>query len=157
VWAGVVAVNRVAISLYLWHMVAALAASLVFWATGLVTAAPPLSATWWWQRPLWYLVCTALLLVIVRGVRRFEWVVAIQRPVPDSPSRLALMAGGVLGLAAGMVQLTMSGLAGGPTGLPAVGLAVFVAGALAVRAATGITGTVPAAANRAAASVPPPP
>ncbi len=73
-------------ALYLWHMVAALLASLVFWFTGLVGAAVPLSSTWWWQRPLWYLVCAALLLLIVGAVRRLEWVTRFSTrcPRPDA-------------------------------------------------------------------------
>ncbi len=106
VWTGVVAVNLVAMSLYLWHMVAALVAALAFWVTGLVSAAAPLSTTWWWQRPLWYLVCAAVLLLIVRGVRRFEWVTPIVDPVPQTRRRLIALGAGVTLLAAGMVALT---------------------------------------------------
>ncbi|MGB9375093.1 MAG: acyltransferase [Jiangellales bacterium] len=149
VWAGVVAVNLVAMSLYLWHMVAALLASLVFWFTGLVSAAAALSTTWWWQRPLWYLVCAGMLLVIVRAVRRFEWVTPVVEPVPQTPRRLIGLGAGVTLLAAGMVALTVTGLTAGPAGISVLGLLAFVAGAVTVRAATGIVATTSTRRTRA--------
>lgn len=141
VWAGVVAVNLVAMSLYLWHMVAALLASLVFWVTGLVSAAAALSTTWWWQRPLWYLVCAAVLLLLVRVVRRFEWVTPVLGPVNETRRRLIALGAGVTLLAAGMVALTVTGLTAGPAGTPVLGLAAYVAGVLVVRGVTGIVAT----------------
>jgi fucose 4-O-acetylase-like acetyltransferase len=140
-WAAVVGVNLVAMSLYLWHMVAALAASLVFWGSGLVSAAPPLSTQWWWQRPLWYLVCAVVLLLVVRAVRRFEWLTPVLEPVPDTRGRLVALGAGVALLAAGMVALTVTGLSAGPAGVSVVGLAAFVSGAVVVRRATGIVAT----------------
>jgi fucose 4-O-acetylase-like acetyltransferase len=141
-WRGVVAVNLVAMSLYLWHMVAAIGAALVFWALGLVAAAEPPSLQWWLQRPLWYVTCALLLAVLVRLVRRVEWrrAVVVERAV--TPGRVGLTALGVLLACAGMVQVTVTGLTGGPAGLPVLGLAVFGAGVLAVRAGTGVVGSV---------------
>jgi fucose 4-O-acetylase-like acetyltransferase len=145
VWAGVVAVNLSAMSIYLWHMVAALGAALLFWRVGLVEAAQAPAAGWWLQRPLWYLVCTVLLVAIVAVVRPLEARRPVQRPVTATPARGALLAIGVLMAAAGMVQLTVSGLAGGPAGLPVVGLGATVLGMLAVRWAAGIEASAPLA------------
>lgn len=143
VWSAVVGVNLVAMSIYLWHMVAAIAASVVFWLTGLVAAAQAPSGQWWLQRPLWYLVCGLLLAVLVRLVRPLEW----RRPVldgrPGTTGRAWLLAAGVLLAAAGMLQLTVSGLTAGPAGLPVAGLGAYLAGMLAVRSAAGIVGTRP--------------
>jgi fucose 4-O-acetylase-like acetyltransferase len=143
VWAGVVVVNLSAMSIYLWHMVAALGAALVFWRLGLVEAVQAPAAAWWAQRPLWYLVCTVLLVALVAVVRPVEARRPVQRPVPATRTRGSLLAAGVLLAAAGMVQLTVSGLAGGPAGLPVVGLAATVLGMLAVRGAAGIDGSRP--------------
>jgi fucose 4-O-acetylase-like acetyltransferase len=140
-WAGVVAVNLSAMSIYLWHMVAALGAAVLFWRLGLVEAAQAPSAAWWAQRPLWYLVCAALLLAVVAVVRPVEARRPVQRPLPATRARGALLATGVLLAAAGMVQLTVSGLAGGPAGLPVAGLGATVVGMLAVRSAAGIEGS----------------
>jgi fucose 4-O-acetylase-like acetyltransferase len=143
VWAGVVAVNLVAMSIYLWHMVAAVAASVVFWLTGLAAAAEAPSGEWWLQRPLWYLTCGLLLALLVRLVRPVEW----RRPVldgrPGSTGRGWLLAAGVLLAAVGMLQLTVSGLTAGPAGLPVAGLGAYLAGMLAVRAGAGIVGVQP--------------
>jgi hypothetical protein len=141
VWAGVVAVNLSAMSIYLWHMVAALGAAVLFWRLGLVEAAQAPTAAWWAQRPLWYLACAVLLVAIVAVVRPVEARRPVQRPVAATRARGAVLAAGVLLAAAGMVQLTVSGLAGGPAGLPVVGLAATALGMLAVRSAAGIEGS----------------
>jgi hypothetical protein len=141
VWAGVVVVNLSAMSIYLWHMVAALGAALIFWRLGLVEAAQAPSAAWWAQRPLWYLVCAVVLVVIVAVVRPVEARRPVQRPVAPTRARGWLLAAGVLLAAAGMVQLTVSGLADGPAGLPVVGLGATVLGMLAMRWAAGIEGS----------------
>jgi fucose 4-O-acetylase-like acetyltransferase len=141
VWAGVVVVNLWAMSIYLWHMVAALGAALIFWRLGLVEAAQAPSAAWWAQRPLWYLVCAVVLVVIVAVVRPVEARRPVQRPVAPTRARGWLLAAGVLLAAAGMVQLTVSGLADGPAGLPVVGLGATVLGMLAMRWAAGIEGS----------------
>lgn len=140
-WAGIVAVNLAAMSIYLWHMVAGVLAALVFWLTGLAAAAPAVSGVWWLQRPLWYLTCGAMLVGLVLLVRRVEQ----RRPVldgrPVTPGRRLLLGVGVVLSAAGMVQLTVSGLSAGPAGLPVAGLVAFLAGMLAVRTGSGIVGT----------------
>lgn len=143
VWRSVVVVNLHAMSIYLWHMVAGIGAAVVFWVTGLADTARAPSAQWWLQRPLWYLVCTLLLVGLVWLVRPVE----ARRPVIDErprTSRHAVVLGvGVVLSAAGMVQLTVSGLGAGPAGLPVAGLAAFGAGMLAVRVGAGITSDAP--------------
>lgn len=138
-WAGVVAVNLSAMSIYLWHMVAGVLAALLFWVTGLA-GVPAVSGLWWLQRPLWYLTCGAVLVGLVLLVRRVEQ----RRPLldgrPVTSRRRLLLAVGVLLSAGGMVQLTLSGLSAGPAGLPVAGLIAFVVGMLAVRTGSGIVG-----------------
>ncbi len=143
VWAGVVAVNAVAMSIYLWHLVAALLAALVFWQAGLVAAAAPTTALWWWQRPLWYLACSLLLVVLVRLVRTVEWRRPDLAPVPATRPRGLLMAAGVLLCAVGMATLTVTGLTAGPAGVSVGGLLAFGLGMLGVRTGAGIRGSTP--------------
>lgn len=146
VWRVVVAVNLTAMSIYLWHMVAGLGASALFWVAGLVEAAPTLSTSWWLLRPVWYLTCALLLWGIVRIVRGLEW----RRPVlADRRTPGPVLAVGVLLCSAGMVQLTVTGLSSGPVGVPVVGLAVFVVGLLAVRSGAGIVASAPLFERRA--------
>lgn len=146
IWKGVVAVNLTAMSIYLWHMVAGLGASALFWAAGLVEAAPTLSTSWWLLRPLWYVTCALLLWGLVRVVRGVEW----RRPVLGERRAPGPVLGvGVLLCSAGMVQLTVTGLSSGPVGVPVVGLAGFVVGLLAVRSGAGIVGSVPLLRRRA--------
>ncbi len=149
IWKGVVAVNLTAMSIYLWHMVAGLGASALFWVAGLVEAAPTLSTSWWLLRPVWYGTCALLLWGIVRVVRRVEW----RRPLlAERRAPGPVLAAGVLLCSAGMVQLTVTGLSSGPVGVPVGGLAAFVVGLLAVRSGAGISGSVPLLPRRATVS-----
>jgi surface polysaccharide O-acyltransferase-like enzyme len=71
VWTVVVALNSVAMTVYLWHMTALILALALFEATGLILYATP-AAPWWVQRPLWLLVPGILLAVIVAVLARVE-------------------------------------------------------------------------------------
>lgn len=139
VWRGVVTVNLVAMSLYLWHMVAGVLAALLAWQVGLVAAAAPTSPGWWAWRPLWYAMCALILAALVTLVRRFERPIESRAGTPPStPLRVMVTVVGVLGACAGMVQLTVSGLGTGPAGLPLLGLAGFVLGTAALVWSTGV-------------------
>lgn len=140
-WRGVLVVNLNAMSIYLWHMVAGIGAAVVFWLVGQADTVRAPSAQWWLQRPLWYLVCTLLLVGLVWLVRPVEARRPVLSDAPRTGRHGVLLGVGVVLSAAGMVQLTVSGLSAGPAGLPAAGLAAFGAGMLAVRLAAGITGT----------------
>ena len=140
VWAGVVAVNLVAMSLYLWHMVAALLASLVFWFTGLVGA----------SAAEFHVVVAATALVprvrcVAAAHRRRCASVRVgdagSRPGAPDPTPADGPRWGCRAVATGMVALTVTGLTGGPAGVSLLGLAAFVSGAVVVRGATGIVAT----------------
>jgi len=152
VWRVVVPANLVAMSLYLWHMVAGVLASVVVWQVGLVAAAAPTTPVWWLWRPLWYATCATILAVLVLLVRRFERPVQALPGTPaSSPRRVAAAVAGVLGACSGMVQLTVAGLGAGPAGLPLLGLAGFGLGAALLAWSTG---ALRAAARAAPASRP---
>lgn len=142
VWAAVVRVNSVAMTMYLWHMVAALGAAMLFWALGLVQRAEPATPQWWMWRPVWYLTCLALLLALIAVFGRFEQLpVAVEPGRTTTPARTAGVVLGVLLICAGMVQLAINGLGAGPAGLPVLGLLGFGAGAALLATTTGVRPT----------------
>jgi hypothetical protein len=71
VWKGVVAVNAVAVTVFLWHPTALLLALGVFEAAGLLIHSAP-TAAWWAQRPLWLLVPVLALAGLVALFARAE-------------------------------------------------------------------------------------
>lgn len=131
VWALVATLNRVVLTLFLWHMVAAVIGAAALYGTGLLPAPEPLSASWFAWRPVWL----ATLVVIAAGLVTASAPVEQRSGGPvgarwDRPE----VAGGLVGCGVplaciGLARLTVSGLAGGgPLAIPVVGLAVFVAG-----------------------------
>jgi fucose 4-O-acetylase-like acetyltransferase len=139
VWTGVVALNGVVMTVFLWHLTALLVAVLVLLPLGFPQPAVG-SAAWWALRPLWFLVLLGLLAGLVAVFGRLE------RPAPVAyrpwtgrtpvvrqaavVAGIALVALGVLGLAvAGLSQpvthwsrLVVFGVT------PATALAYLVAG-----------------------------
>jgi surface polysaccharide O-acyltransferase-like enzyme len=71
VWKGVVAVNAVIMTVFLWHMTALLLAFVLLETVGLPIHAAP-TAAWWAQRPLWLLVPGVVLAVLVTPFARAE-------------------------------------------------------------------------------------
>ena len=139
VWAGVVWVNVYAMTLYLWHMVAGVAAAVLFFSLGLVDRLVPPTPEWWLWRPVWFAICIPLLVLLVMTFGRFERRVVAPDPGPPT-SRLRVL-GVVLGVvlaATGMVQLAVRGLGAGPAGLPAFGMLGVGAGAALLAWATGL-------------------
>lgn len=72
VWAGVVGANAVAMSVYLWHMTAAVAASAVLYAFGMLPTAVPGTAAWWAQKLPIIVLAALFLVIIVAAVARIE-------------------------------------------------------------------------------------
>jgi fucose 4-O-acetylase-like acetyltransferase len=78
-WRGVVTVNGVIMTLFLWHMTAFLLAVLALWPLGLGHDGAT-SPMWWLERPVWLLVPAAILGGLVAVLARFE------RPGPTAAS-----------------------------------------------------------------------
>jgi surface polysaccharide O-acyltransferase-like enzyme len=78
VWKAVVAVNAVAMTVYLWHMSALLIALAVFSSIGLPLHSEP-TAMWWVQRPLWLLAPGVALIGLVALFARAEHALRIRR------------------------------------------------------------------------------
>ena len=70
-WRLVVAVNALAMSIYLWHMAAVLMlVVLAEPAVGPLATRP--DAAWWWSRPVWLAAVLVVQLGLLAGVRRWE-------------------------------------------------------------------------------------
>lgn len=141
-WLVVVAVNSVILTLFLWHMSAAVIATVGLSLAGLLPAPPVDSAAWlWWQIP-WIALLAAVLAILVVLFGRFETrVLASPAPRPRPPAGLAaagqrtgvLTAITIAGYLAALLGLLWQATAGegyhGPLGLPTGSLLVFLAGA----------------------------
>lgn len=68
---AVAALNRAAMSMYLWHMTALLVVLVILEPFGLSRERPSL-AEWWIQRPIWLALGVAVLAAIVRVIARVE-------------------------------------------------------------------------------------
>jgi peptidoglycan/LPS O-acetylase OafA/YrhL len=69
-WRPVVAVNALAMSIYLWHMAAAFI--LVILVERIVGPTTRMDAVWWWSRPPWLVAVLVVLLGLLAVVRRWE-------------------------------------------------------------------------------------
>jgi hypothetical protein len=73
VWAAVVTVNSVGMTLYLWHLTALVLVVLALVMTGLWPSPEPLSLAWWALRPVWLVVLAVVavpLVALFGGVER---------------------------------------------------------------------------------------
>ena len=78
-WRAVVGVNSMILTLFLWHMVAALAGALLLDAAGLLPSADAGSAAWWAGRVPWLLTMLAIQALLVAVVGRVEARAAARR------------------------------------------------------------------------------
>lgn len=130
-WAVVSSVNRVILTLFLWHMTAVVAGAAALHATGLLPEPEPASAAWFAWRPVWLLGLGAIAAALVAALLPVEQRAA--RPVAARAHRPALasvlVACGVPAACGSLSLLTLGGLSGeGPLGLPIPGVAGFAAG-----------------------------
>ena len=95
-WAGVVAANAVAMSVYLWHMTAAIAASALFYAFGWLPTAEIGTNAWWLQKlPL--MATSALILAgIVAKVMSVERRALLADRTPWIGGQVSLIAVGAV-------------------------------------------------------------
>ena len=70
-WMFAIWANANIMTMYLWHMTAFLLAILLLWPLGLGQEHLP-TASWWWQRLVWWAVPGAILLAFIRVLGRFE-------------------------------------------------------------------------------------
>jgi len=124
-WAGVVAANGMAMTVYLWHLTAMVAVAGVVLPTGLMPHPPVGSAAWWLWRPLWVALLAAALVPLVRTFVRIE--LARVRPGHVSNRRAGVAAALV---AVGLAVVARKGFVapGLPYDLPVVGVGLLAAG-----------------------------
>lgn len=108
-WRGVVAANGIAMSVYLWHMTAAVGAGAALWGLGLLPTADVGSMAWWWQKVPLVVTSVALLAVIVCRVHRVERRALLAEPQPWRGNTLGLV--GTAAAVSGSVKLWASGSA----------------------------------------------
>jgi fucose 4-O-acetylase-like acetyltransferase len=127
VWTGVVALNGVIMTVFLWHLTALLVAVLVLLPSGFPQPAVG-SAAWWALRPVWFAALLALLAGLVAIFGRLERPrPAVARravpgpstpaPVPASSARVPVTSRGTRRAVAGVVLVAF-----GILGLAVVGL-----------------------------------
>lgn len=133
-WTGVVAINAVILTIFLWHMTAALAVALVAYPTRLLVQPEITSVQWWIWRLPWLALCALVLALLVsafgsielRGGRPEKLSSGVVRDIATMAA-LAAVLGGLLGVA----------LAGpgyhGPGGLPPAAVLSYLAGAAVLR------------------------
>lgn len=144
-WTAVASLNRVVLTLFLWHLAAVVAGAAVAYGTGLFPEPPLLSARWLAWRVPWILLLAAITATLVAAFAPLEK--RTGRPLRtrwQAPRAGAALAGiGVPLACLGLVRLTLGGLAGeGPLGVPALGLSAFAAGT-AMTFLAGLFGALP--------------
>lgn len=71
-WQVTIAANAIAMSVYLWHMTAAVAVAAVAYAGGLIPDIEPGTAAWWWTKIPFLVANLAVLVALVRRVAPIE-------------------------------------------------------------------------------------
>jgi hypothetical protein len=71
-WQVTIAANVVSMSVYLWHMTAAVAVAGVAYATGLIPAVEPGTTAWWWTKIPFLVANLVVLVAVVRRVAPIE-------------------------------------------------------------------------------------
>ncbi|MEU0517503.1 acyltransferase [Streptosporangium sp. NPDC006007] len=131
-WTAVVAVNSVIMTLFLWHMTAAVLGVLALYPTGLLPQPPAGSVSWLLLRLPWLAVLALILGLLVAVFGPVERRTG-PRPRPGSGARV-LTAVGVTGVLAGLLGIALAGPGHhGPAGLPTAALAAYFAGAALLR------------------------
>jgi peptidoglycan/LPS O-acetylase OafA/YrhL len=140
-WTLVVGINTVVVTVYLWHLVAALVGAYALDALGLLPPSDPGTVEWWLGRVPWLVALAAILAVLVVLLVPVETRATARRSpsgaVDGRRSRAGASLAAVLartGPVAGLLWLTVAGDMGGlhdPLALPA-GALVLVLGSAAV-------------------------
>jgi fucose 4-O-acetylase-like acetyltransferase len=133
-WMAVVAVNSVILTVFLWHMAAAIAAALVLYGTGIIPVVELGSVEWFALRVPWLMGCAALLAVLTATFSVIERRVIARSRSGNTSSGVGahvIMLIAVGAVLAGMLGIAVAGPgSNGPLGLPIPALASFGVGAL---------------------------
>ena len=118
------------LTVYLWHMPAMILTAALTYMTGLWPHTSQIDAAWWELRPLWLILCTLLLAILVFLFRHFEGTVPVSR---SAPVRTLI---GLTATLAGITWLVQRGLYAPETSplLSAVGIGMLFGGLAALGA-----------------------
>lgn len=108
IWAGVVRLNLVAMTVYLWHLTVMVLVAGTLTLTGTWWSVTPLSAGWWASRPLWLLALALALAPLVAGLAGVEHSVPLPRTRGAGAVPTAATAAAVAG-ASGAIALLIIG------------------------------------------------
>ncbi|MFD4205782.1 acyltransferase [Micromonospora tulbaghiae] len=134
-WQAVLAVNAVVLTLFLWHLTAAVLLVGLLDVLGVLPTPPVGSAAWWAWRVPWLLALAAVLAVLVAVFGPVE--ARTRRPPATGPAgaggrrlRAGLAVAGYAGVLAGLLLNSLAPkTAPEPLGLPAPALVAYLAGA----------------------------
>ncbi len=124
-WTVVVAVSSLIMTLYLWHLTAMVMVIAIGMFTGGVGfGIEPLSALWWWTRPVWFVVLILLTLCLALIFGRWERPAKDERPAPPwwRPVLAVLLVCAGLGFLAALGIADEDGLNGLILTLPIAGV-----------------------------------
>ena len=144
-WIVVVGVNSVILTIFAWHMAAAVMAAVALHGSGLVPITSIGSAAWWGWRIVWLMACAIVLTILVVVAARAER----STPPMGDPSPLGAVAAAasgiaVIGIVAGMLGIALAGPADhGPAGLPTATIASYGVGVLILMAVRRHAGHTP--------------
>ncbi|MFE9959071.1 acyltransferase [Micromonospora sp. NPDC005299] len=138
-WQAVIAVNAVVLTVFLWHLTAAVLLVGLLDALGALPTPPVGSAAWWGWRIPWLLALAVVLAALVAVFGAIE--ARTRRPPETGPARegarrlrTALAVLGYAGLVAGLLLNSLTPkTAPEPLGLPAPALVAYLAGAGVLR------------------------
>ena len=129
-WTSTVLISSMIMTVYLWHMTILIALLGIGWLLGGVGIGFEVGGpAWWWTRPLWLLVLTAMLLPIATLMSPLE---RVSRAADAAvPAAWRLVVGAVL-VGAGLVFATLQGFNGSITSVPNIAAVALVLGGAAV-------------------------
>jgi hypothetical protein len=134
-WTVVVALNAVVLTIFLWHMTAAVVAAVALVPTGILPQPPVGSAQWLLWRLPWLAVLAVLLAVLVAAAAIVE-LRSGSAPRGGGAPPAVLTTVGLLAVLAGLAGIAVAGPGShGPLGLPTAAVLAYLAGAALLRLA----------------------
>jgi hypothetical protein len=129
-WAAIMTVGAVTLTVFLWHMTAMILVAVLTYLTGLWPYGAEIDNFWWQLRPLWLALCGLLLAILVFFFGRFERAVSLPSP---APRRTVI---GLIATLAGITWLAQQGLYAPETPwvLSLIGIGVLFGGLAALGA-----------------------
>ncbi len=135
-WTVVVALNAVVLTIFVWHMAAAVVAAIVVYPGGLMAQPPVGSVAWFVWRIPWVAACALVLLPLVALFGRIELRRSPLRSRAVSGRRSAAAVAGLAAVLSGLLGVALADRAyHGLGGLPPAAVLSYLAGAAILRAA----------------------